>query len=630
MKTFLSLKALTQYTIILTIFLLVQASTSFAITFTVTNLNDSGAGSLRQAILDANANNNGPGIVDEIVFDVGIPGTIFLSAGEMTINDDLVIMGPGANALTIDAQMMSRVFKVDDIPSPAKVSISGLKFVNGSASNFESIGPTGGAIFNRGELTIDMCVFENNTSGSGGAIYNSSSSFNAGLLEIANSSFNGNNAGDGGAIDNFLGTITKISNSTFDGNSADDGGAIISSGTIKEITNTTFNGNSATVQGGAIWNAFPGTIESIKNSTFSNNNATGRGGAIFNQLDRRIDEITNCTFSGNSSGVDGGAIWNQGTINISFTTIANNHADDEGGGIFENGGSIRIRNSIVSFNSASIAGPNCNQDISTLISEINNSSNDSSCGFDGDNSNIMLGPLSNNGGPTQTLPLLGGHPLDGASAACDPFNRLGIPTGFSVNIDQRNFSRPFGAFCDIGSYEAQISAPPSMPPDLPDTPPDSPDEVEMSILNMINDLMEVLADILPEPIVTTPNLLTPINNAIVQQNNPDIGCPFNPTFGFGLSIFFDWTDASSPNGINGYHLFVKQVDAIFPTIDMFVLESNFTHISCNTFVIDANLNDWIWTVQAEDNLGNLSSIATGQFMYEPCRLDNGAACNAPP
>jgi len=135
----------------------------------------------------------------------------------------------------------------------------------------------------------------------------------------------------------------------------------------------------------------------------------------------------------------------------------------------------------------------------------------------------------------------------------------------------------------------------------------------------------------PPPVanVTIPILLTPINDEIIQQNNPNIGCPFDPTRGFGWRIFFDWTDTSSPNGIKGYHLFATNINAMFPIIDIFVPDSNFTETSCNSFVIDANLDGWIWTVQAEDNLGNLSSVETDEFVFEPCMLDDGTPCNAP-
>jgi len=126
-----------------------------------------------------------------------------------------------------------------------------------------------------------------------------------------------------------------------------------------------------------------------------------------------------------------------------------------GGGIFENGVALNIRNSIVAFNTATTSGPNCNKHIATGGAEKNNYSNDTSCGFDvGNMSTIILGPLADNGGPTQTLALLGGAPLDGASANCDAINNLTVP----IPNDQRYFPRPFGPECDSGAYENGPSA----------------------------------------------------------------------------------------------------------------------------------------------------------------------------
>src|SRR5262245_8509355 len=68
-----------------------------AATFTVANLADSGPGSLRQAVLDANAS---PG-ADDVVFAPGVAGTITLTSGEILITDSLFIHGPGAGALTV-------------------------------------------------------------------------------------------------------------------------------------------------------------------------------------------------------------------------------------------------------------------------------------------------------------------------------------------------------------------------------------------------------------------------------------------------------------------------------------------------------------------------------------------------
>lgn len=77
-----------------------------AATFTVTNLNDSGTGSLRQAILNANSN---PGS-DTIAFQTDLSGIIFLTSGEMNITGSLTINGPGANILAVSGNNLSRIF----------------------------------------------------------------------------------------------------------------------------------------------------------------------------------------------------------------------------------------------------------------------------------------------------------------------------------------------------------------------------------------------------------------------------------------------------------------------------------------------------------------------------------------
>lgn len=134
----------------------------------------------------------------------------------------------------------------------------------------------------------------------------------------------------------------------------------------------------------------------------------------------------------------------------------------------------------------------------------------------------------------------------------------------------------------------------------------------------------------PEEVVNVaaPVLLTPVNNDAIPQNNPNIGCPFVPFRGYGHEILFDWTDSGSPNGIKGYHLFVMNINAVIPLIDMFVEDSEFTFTGCNDFVIDSNLNGWMWSVQAEDNSGNLSPVVEDIFRFEPCRLEDGSPCGS--
>jgi len=161
---------------------------------------------------------------------------------------------------------------------------------------------------------------------------------------------------------------------------------------------------------------------------------------------------------------------------------------------------------------------------------------------------------------------------------------------------------------------------------------DGDTEIDCDDIDCILDPVCMVEDTPEDTTPDTPTLNEPINNQTIQQNNPDIGCEFDPFFGFGSEIFFDWTDSESSSGISGYQLFVIGPGAIFPIVDTFVAESEFTHTSCNSFVIDVNLMGWEWTVQAVDNDGNMSDVSdTGVFQFEPlCRFEDGTVCNALP
>ena len=103
-------------------------------TFQVTTTNDAGAGSLRQAILDANNTDE----ADTITFSV--TGQINLTSGELLVTDDIEINGPGADQLTIDGTLNSRIFNLG-ATSAARFEIRDLDLANGSTPN------EGGAIF---------------------------------------------------------------------------------------------------------------------------------------------------------------------------------------------------------------------------------------------------------------------------------------------------------------------------------------------------------------------------------------------------------------------------------------------------------------------------------------------------
>ncbi|MCI0710435.1 MAG: hypothetical protein L0154_09765 [Chloroflexi bacterium] len=265
-----------------------------AATFTVNNLDDDGAGSLRQAILAANT------ALGADVIDFSVTGTINLTSS-LGVFDTVIINGSG---ITLDGGSVTLIMVVG---SGASVTLNDLTFQNGSALD-------GGAIYNSNStLTITNSTFSANTADFGGAIYN------FGTLNIDNSTFSDNSAVGGGAIYNSLGRTLDIDSSTFSDNSASDsGGAIHNSGGMLPITNSTFSGNSAS-NGGAIHNDNGGTLN-IDNSTFSDNSAVG-GGAIYNFVG--VLAITSSTFSGNTAAGAGDTLDSPlGTINIASSLIA--------------------------------------------------------------------------------------------------------------------------------------------------------------------------------------------------------------------------------------------------------------------------------------------------------------------
>jgi predicted outer membrane repeat protein len=324
-----------------------------------------------------------------------------------------------------------RIFVVD---SGANLTLQNVTVTKGRlVGDFSS----GGAINNAGTLTISNSTFsQNSISGhfsSGGAINN------AGTLTISNSTFSQNfifgGFSGGGAINNG-GTLT-ISNSSFSSNSAINGGAINNGGTLT-ISNSSFSSN-ATASGGAIFNN--GTT-TISNSSFSSN-AAASGSAIYND---GTTTISNSSFSSNSA-FSGGAIYNDGTTTISNSSFSSNSATN-GGAIWNNNGqTTTIKNSII----ASSASNNC-YNLGTWNSQGINFSTDNTCtGFTQKTlTEINLGPLANNGGPTQTLALLAG------SQAIDAVSDCTFSGGGNVTQDQRGTIRPQDGQCDLGAFEAEL------------------------------------------------------------------------------------------------------------------------------------------------------------------------------
>ena len=396
--------------LVISVVICVFAAPVSAETYTVTNLNDSGPGSLRYGLLFA---------FDEVNF--AVTGTI-LTSSPICICQGGNIVGPGADLLIIDGNNTHSVLN-----NPNAATISGITIRNGRSS-------AGGAGIDVGaNLTINNSKIIGNTSvGSGGAIYNATYS-----LTINNSIIRGNTSGaNGGAIWSWNGPLS-INNSTISGNTATNfGGAIYSegSGSSYALTNSTVSGNSAGT-GGAIYNRAGGNFTAtISNSTLSQNSATA-GGAVYNLTIGGGDidlSVRNSTFSENSAS-NGGAICNC---------------------------AVGPGSSVLTKNSLFKSGPaGANLVGLGITSGGYNLSNESGGGFltgTGDqlNTDPLLGPLQNNGGPTFTHALLPGSP---AIDAGDP-NFTPPPS-----TDQRGFTRIVDgnsdtvARIDIGAYEVQLA-----------------------------------------------------------------------------------------------------------------------------------------------------------------------------
>ncbi|RLS83997.1 MAG: DUF4347 domain-containing protein, partial [Planctomycetota bacterium] len=219
---------------------------------TVTTTADSGAGSLRQAITDANLTSAN----DEIVFASSLfangTSTITLGSGALPViasttnAGSLTITGPGVSALVINGNNgnTGRNFRIFDIASGGNLSISGVT-VSGAKTT-----SNGAGFSNLGTLTVTNSLISGNSGGNtGGGIYN------RGTLNVSGSTFTGNSANYGGGLYiSKWSSFGTVSNSTFSSNTAfRHGGGLFNNGTLT-ITNTTVSGNTSidTIYGAGI------------------------------------------------------------------------------------------------------------------------------------------------------------------------------------------------------------------------------------------------------------------------------------------------------------------------------------------------------------------------------------------
>jgi len=473
----------------------------------VTTTADSGPGSLRDAISNA-----APG--ETITFS-GV-GTITLTSGELLIDKDLIISGPGPGSLVIQRSTASgtpdfRIFHA----SSANVIISGLTVSNGRDdfggggiyNDFDltlndcdvtgNFAAAGGGMENDGAMAISNCVFWGNTAydagdGLGGGIYNFGTLDAVNCLISSNSVTSVTGNGFGGGIEN-AGTLT-LTSCIINGNSATgstNGGAGFGGGMDNEFgtlyaLTSTVSGNVA--QGGAgnagglaegagVANGF-GTL-TLDHSTVSGNSAVGgagnsggwsEGGGIANDVGTVY--VDSSTVSGNvsspgsgTSGTNGspygGGIFNGfGSVIVTYSTIAYNAVPggfpNDGGGIYNYGGGVELDSTIVAANTATV----------DLVNDLTGSGFTVSDGFNviGSTSGLIFTGLEDQTGVTAAQLNLGplqnnGGPTFTHALLC---GSVALNAGDITNApatDQRGFPRIVNGTIDAGAYEAGINCP---------------------------------------------------------------------------------------------------------------------------------------------------------------------------
>ncbi|MHC4879404.1 MAG: beta strand repeat-containing protein, partial [Planctomycetota bacterium] len=446
-------------------------------------LDGSGNTSLRAAIQEANASTDQTVeiIIPAGTYNLTIPktGMDTAEAGDLDItnaNAEIVILGAGQGTTIVDAiGNGTRVFDID--VSALEVEISGLT-LRGDASG------DGGAVRTNSILELDSVTIENSSSmGRGGGLHvstdasatvlNSTFTNNTadnpggairsnGNLTIVGSTFNNNSSLlDGGHLAASTNGFTNIIASTLSGNgvstNAVNGGAISVNGGEMFLDGVRITANLASSTGGGIEVKGAATVH-IARSTIDVNEASATGGGIQNSTGNVT--LSNTTVSGNvaaTSGASAGAgIHNTtgSTLDLNHATIVNNDAFEAPGGGVSNigGGTVIVTNTIIAGNSS--AGGNFDVDgvfqssFDNLIETVGTAT-----GFNAGNGDTLgqspiLGPLTDNGGPTPTHEVLSGSPAIDAATAFPSSGGLPIP-----ETDQRGVPRTIGLAPDIGAFE---------------------------------------------------------------------------------------------------------------------------------------------------------------------------------
>lgn len=383
-------------------------------TYTVTNGNDSGAGSLRDAINLANSN---PG--STIVFDNSVT-KVQLTSGTLTINSSTKMIGNGTSNTEITCAGNFCVVTI----SGNNIELSKLTISNGNSGSF---GFGGGINSMSSSFKLEYVVLKNNAAARGGGIY----------------------------CDN---TNAEINYCTFINNTASlyTAGIQIANSSTVNLNYCSINGNLGGSYGGGV--GVFNSVLNLKYSTVSSNTASGYGAGICSSSSS-IYSFNN-TFALNIVNTYGGSIYaTSSNITLINTTNSGNGAF-RGGGIYILNSAITINNTLIAKNTSRNSYPDVY--INTPLVESNNNLigiDDSGTFVNGINGNKVgstvsplnprIGPLQNNGGFTETMA------LDKGSYAINSGNNSLIPVGELYDQRGVGFLRIANEIVDIGAYEYQ-------------------------------------------------------------------------------------------------------------------------------------------------------------------------------
>lgn len=314
-------------------------------TFTVLNLDDGGTGSLRQAILDANASNG----LDTILFDSNLADSaIPLTSSQLMITDDVLIDTFGVSNLTVSGNNRRRVFEIDG----ATVNITGLTISNGAA------GFGAGIYNNAGDLTLTRCTVTNCQAtfngvhlAGGGGIYSLD-----GSLTLNSCSTLANSASMGGGIDVSGGSLAITGCTIADNAAPSGGGVLVEDHCAATLTNSRVvqNGLATTIGFGAGILVQNGAGLAVVGSAISSNSSpsgTGNGLAVLSAS----ASLSNCQINGNS-GASSAVYLQAGSVSLDHCEVADNTDSNGVGAIEDVSGRLAVADSIITNNRGTQVG----------------------------------------------------------------------------------------------------------------------------------------------------------------------------------------------------------------------------------------------------------------------------------